>query len=76
MGFRFAFDEIEGENAIRLGKLYRIIGGLIELEEKSSEPKSLTLWVNFLKNLTAKFLPSDNDTFLDRRRVQNAINGS
>ena len=68
------FDEIEGDNAIRLGKLYRIIGGLSELEEISAEAKSLTLWVNFLKNLTAKFLPSDNDTLMDRRRVQDAIN--
>ena len=67
------FDEIEGENAKRLGKLYRIIGGLIELEQKSSEPKTLTLWVKFLKNLTERFFPSDNDTFLDRRRVQDAI---
>jgi len=47
---------------------------LIELEEISAEAKSLTLWVNFLKNLTAKFLPSDNDTLMDRRRVQDAIN--
>ena len=67
------FDEIEGENAVRLGKFYRIISGLIELEERSADPKSLSLWVKFLQNLTEKFFPSDNDTFLDRRRVQDAI---
>lgn len=67
------FDEIEGENAVRLGKLYRIISGLIELEEKSAEPKPLSLWVNFLEDLSGKFFPSDNDTLLDRRRVQDAI---
>ena len=43
------------------------------MEEKSSVPKTLTLWVKFLKNLTERFFPSDNDTFLDRRRVQDAI---
>ena len=67
------FDEIEGENALRLGKLYRIIGGLIELEEESAKAKTLSLWVKFLENLTGKFFPSDNDTFLDRRRVYDAI---
>ena len=37
------------------------------VREISAEAKSLTLWVKFLK-LTAKFLPSDNDTLMDRRR--------
>ena len=67
------FDEIEGENAVRLGKLYRIISGLIELEKKSAEPKPLSFWVNFLEDLTRKFFPSDNDSLLDRRRVQDTI---
>jgi exodeoxyribonuclease V gamma subunit len=67
------FDEIEGENTVRLGKLYRIVGGLIEFEEKSAEAKTLSAWAKFLEDLTDRFFPSDNDTFLDRRRVQDEI---
>ena len=67
------FDEIEGENAVRLGKLYRIVGGLIEFEEKSAEAKTLSAWAKFLEDLTDRFFPTDNETFLDRRRVQDEI---
>jgi len=67
------YDLIEGENAQRLGKLSRVIDGLIELEKDSATEKSLLGWVQFLKNLTGKFFPSDNHTLLDRGRVQDAI---
>jgi len=67
------YDLIEGENAKRLGKLSRVINGLIELEKDSATEKSLLGWVQFLKNLTGKFFPNDNHTLLDRGRVQEAI---
>ena len=67
------FDEIEGENVVRLGKLHRIVGGLIEFEEKAVEAKTLSSWAKFLEDLTDRFFPSDNETFLDRRRVQDEI---
>ena len=67
------FDEIEGENAKRFGKLFRILDGLNKLEQDSAKVKTLTGWVSFLKNLTDTFFPSDQETLLDRRRVVDAI---
>ena len=67
------FDEIEGENALRFGKLFKAIDALTELEEKSAKEQSLVGWVEFLAQLTDEFFPENNETLMDRGRVQKAI---
>ena len=67
------FDEIEGENALRFGKLFKAIDALTELEEKAAKEQSLVGWVEFLGQLTDEFFPENNETLMDRGRVQKAI---
>ena len=68
------FDEIEGENAKRFGKLYKVIDGLGRMEQEASKDKSLQEWTKFLEKLTDFFFTTDNLTFMDRRRVHVAVN--
>jgi exodeoxyribonuclease V gamma subunit len=67
------YDEIEGENALRFGKLFKVINALTELEVKAGKEQTLVSWVEFLEKLTDEFFPSNNETLMDRRRVQKAI---
>ena len=67
------YDEIEGENAVGFGKLSKVISALTELEVRASKDQTLTSWFEFLNNLTEKFFPSNNETLMDRRRVQLTI---
>ena len=67
------FDEIEGENALRFGKLFKVIDALTELEEQAAKEQSLVGWVEFLGRLTDEFFPENNETLMDRGRVRKAI---
>lgn len=67
------YDEIEGENALRFGKLFKVINALTVLEVKAGKELSLIGWFEFLSELTDQFFPSNNETLMDRRRVQEAI---
>lgn len=67
------FDEIEGENALRFGKLFKVMESLTKLEEVAAKEKSLKGWAEYLSELTELFFPENNETLMDRRRVQKAI---
>jgi exodeoxyribonuclease V gamma subunit len=72
-GGTLPFDEVEGENALRFGKLFKVIDILTKLEEIAAKEQTLVSWVEFLGKLTDEFFPSDNETLTDRRRVRKAV---
>ena len=59
------FDEIEGENAKRFGKLYKVIDGLGRMEGFLLD-KSLQEWTKFLEKLTDFFFATDEEKHMDR----------
>ena len=67
------YDEIEGENALRFGKFSKVISDLTDFEAKAGRQKTLREWADFLDSLTDRFFPRNNETLMDRRRVQKAI---
>ena len=67
------FDQIEGENAHRFGKLFKVVNSLTKLEEIASKEQTLASWVDFLGKLTDEFFPLTNETLMDRRRVRKEV---
>ena len=50
-----------------------MINTLTVLEVKAGKELSLIGWFEFLSELTDQFFPTNNETLMDRRRVQDAI---
>jgi exodeoxyribonuclease V gamma subunit len=73
-GETMPFDEIEGQNALRFGKLFKVIDLLSKFEKDSAKEKNLLNWTGFLNEIINEFFPSDNHTLLDRNRIQKAVN--
>ncbi len=73
-GGTMPYDEIEGQNALRFGKLFKVIDLLSKFEKDSASDKTLFDWARFLTEIINEFFPSGNDTLLDRNRIQKAVN--
>ena len=51
----------------------KLISDLTDFEAKAGRQKTLREWADFLDSLTDRFFPRNNETLMDRRRVQKAI---
>ena len=67
------YDEIEGENALRFAKLFRVIDSLRTLEIQARDDQELSAWAYFLDRMETLFFPKNKETLMDRRRINNAI---
>ncbi|MEL0099917.1 MAG: exodeoxyribonuclease V subunit gamma, partial [Opitutae bacterium] len=66
-------EEVEGDNVSRFAKLYHVVQLLGKFEESSRRVKSLTDWKEFLVSISSSFFPQDNETLLDRQRINQAV---
>ena len=67
------YDEIEGENSNRFAKLYQVTDLLSSFEKSARRSQGLSEWKSFLDSLSRSFFPQNNDTLLDRQRINQAI---
>lgn len=67
------YDEIEGENSIRFSQLFRFLSSLSAFEKQSRAEQNLSIWCDWLGRLANEFFPQNDQTLLDRRKINEAI---
>jgi exodeoxyribonuclease V gamma subunit len=69
----FPFDDIEGSDALILGKLVAFVEHLFEYVSALSKPRTLPEWATFLTNLLERFFSPDEENEGDAQQVRKVL---